>query len=225
MGVKCLERVSGLEKILECCSVVQVAWGFILFTLEINDNMNMHITKKEQRVRQYRYLPLLLLPLLFFTDAYADQTTFQEGHYRVRQTGETCKLEVFLESKSLNQSKSKFWKHDFSNETIGFFSVFKTDDYFGELITEKARIGLAKGKFSVQFDGVTDESVASSDSTGADNLWRWRHFSYGKGILNRIKRGRTMEVSFSNGKNMFHFNIPLAGSSKAVKHLKRCKGR
>lgn len=185
----------------------------------------MYVKEKKEGAAKYRVLPLFLLTFLFFADAYGEQKIYQDGPFRVRQTGETCKLEVFLESKNLDRSKSKFWKHGFSGETIGFFSVFKTDDYFGELITESSRVGLANGRLSVKFDGKIDKSVASSDSTGSDNLWKWRHFSYDTAILNKIKKGRVMEVAFSNGKNMFRFKISLKGSSKAVRHLEGCQGR
>lgn len=198
--------------------------GFTLFTPEIEEKMNTYIKKRKKGVAKYALLPLFLLTFLSFTDAFGAQKVYQNGPFRVRQTGETCKLEVFLESKNLDRSKSRFWKHGFDGETIGFFSVFKTDDYFGELITEGARIGLATGRLSVKFDGVTDRSVVSNDSTGKDSLWKWRHFSYHEDILDRIKRGKRIEVAFSNGENMFHFDISLKNSSKAIRRLKECRG-
>ena len=187
--------------------------------------MRVHIKEGKKGKIMYRVLSLFMVTLLLSTHAFGNQQTYQAGHYRVRQTGDTCKLEIFLESKSLVRSNSGFWRHGFNDETIGFFSVFQTDEYFGELITEKARVGLVDSGFSVEFDGKTDESVVASDSTGSDNLWRWRHFAYHHKILRKIKRSRFMEVRFSNGTDRFHFKIPLKGSSKAVRALTACQGR
>ena len=84
---------------------------------------------------------------------------------------------------------------------------------------------MAKAEFSVKFDGRADRNIMTSDSTGSDNLWQWRHFSYQQGILDKIKRGNKMEVLFSNGEHLFHFEISLKGSSKAVRFLEKCRGR
>ena len=187
--------------------------------------MFTYVRKNSEGTAKYGIFPFFLLSLFLVTNAFADQKIFQESHYRVRQTGETCKLEIFLESRSLDRRSSKFWKHGFNSETIGFFSVFKTDDYFGELITEKSRVGLLKDGLSVSFDGKPETSVVASDSTGEDSLWKWRHFSYHDDILTRIRRSRKMDLKFSNGENLFHFSIPLKGSSKAIKFLQDCPGR
>ncbi len=187
--------------------------------------MLTYVHKKSEGTAKYGIFTLFILTLFLAPHAFAEQKIFQESHYRVRQTGETCKLEIFLDSKSLVRSSSKFWKHGFNGETIGFLSIFKTDDYFGELITEKSRVGLLKDKFSVSFDGKPETSVVASDSTGEDSLWKWRHFSYHDDILTRIRKSKTMDVKFSNGKDMFHFSISLTGSSKAIKFLQNCPGR
>ena len=208
------------------CRVPRRPRELTLFTLEIENTMNDRSTEtRGKEMAKHWLFSAFLVTFFSFAYAHGDQTVYQDGPFRVRQAGETCKLEIFLESKALDKERSSFWKHDFTSETVGFFSVFKTDDYFGELITEKARVGMAKGRFSVKFDGVTDASVVSSDSTGEDNLWQWRHFSYGDTILARIRKSRMMEVAFSNGQDMFHFNLSLTGSSKAVRHLQNCKGK
>lgn len=135
---------------------------------------------------------------------------YKSGHFTVRKVESTCKLEILL--------------HRSDREPAAILALFPSDDYYGELFTEKPRIGLAKDKVSIGFDsGAAQEIPFVPDAAAKDNYWRWQYLETTQGLLTDVRRKNSLSVSFSNGKETFKYTVSLKGSSKAVSALQRCR--
>ena len=150
-----------------------------------------------------------LLALLPWSDIYA-QEVYKNGRYTVRKVKETCKLEILL--------------HNGDREAAAILALFPSDLYYGELFTEKKRIGVARRKVQIRFDQEAPRDISFvSDASAKDAYWRWQYLENTQGLLSMISKKREMVVSFSNGKTIFKYNVTLKGSSKAVLALRRCR--
>ena len=138
------------------------------------------------------------------------QEVYKNGRYTVRKVKDSCKLEILL-----NKS---------DQDPAALLALFPNDLYYGELFTEKKRVGAARANVHIRFDqekGSTFPFVA--DASAQDDYWRWQYLKNTRGLLNKISRGNTMTLSFSNGKKTFEYIVPLKGSSNAVLSLRRCR--
>lgn len=142
----------------------------------------------------------------------AAQEVYHDGAFTVRKVEGVCKLEIALSTNP-------------SNETNVILALFSSDDYYGELFTEKDSVGLAQQEVDFRFDTgavVTIPFVRSSE--GKDNHWRWQYLENARGLLDDVAAKNQMRMSFRNQDNkMFKTALPLKGSSKAVQSLKSCR--
>ena len=150
-----------------------------------------------------------LMAFVTWSDLQAKEI-FKKGHFTVRKVEGTCKLEILL--------------HKSDREPAAILALFPSDDYYGELFTEKPRIGLARGKVSVSFDRDKAQSIPFvPDAAAKDSYWRWQYLETTQGLLVNVRRKNNMTISFSNGKRKFKYSVSLKGSSRAVKALQRCR--
>ncbi|MEO5353675.1 MAG: hypothetical protein H7835_10770 [Magnetococcus sp. XQGC-1] len=158
-----------------------------------------------------RFFPVLLglLVLLPWGDLQAREI-YKSGRYTVRKVEGTCKLEILL--------------HEGDQEPAAILALFPSDEYFGEMFTEKTRIGVAVKKVRIQFDQEKPRDINFvADASAKDNYWRWQYLENTQGLLNMLGKRGKMVVSFSNGKTMFKYTVPLKGSTKAVLALRHCR--
>lgn len=135
---------------------------------------------------------------------------FKGGQFTVRKVDNACKLEIQL--------------HENDRQPAAILALFPTEDYYGELFTEKPRIGLAHEKVSIRFDSDKAREIPFvPDAAAKDAYWRWQYLETTEGILDNISRKGKMIVEFTNGKQSFSYTVTLKGSSKAVKLAKACK--
>ncbi|MBF0401203.1 MAG: hypothetical protein HQL90_10595 [Magnetococcales bacterium] len=150
-----------------------------------------------------------LLVMLPWGDLQAREI-YKGGRYTVRKVEGTCKLEILL--------------HEGDREPAAILALFPSDEYFGEMFTEKARIGVAQKKVRIQFDQEKPRDIPFiADASAKDNYWRWQYLENTQGLLNLLAKRSKMIVSFSNGKSLFKYTISLKGSSKAIMALRHCR--
>ena len=150
-----------------------------------------------------------LLMLLPWGDLQAREI-YKSGRYTVRKVESTCKLEVLL--------------HEGDREPAAILALFPTDEYFGEMFTERARIGVAQKNVRIKFDKLKPRDIFFiTDAAAKDNYWRWQYLENTQGLLSLLSKHREMVVSFTNGKNLFKYTVSLKGSSKAVLALRHCR--
>ena len=138
------------------------------------------------------------------------QEVYKNGRYTVRKVKDSCKLEILL-----NKS---------DQDPAALLALFPNDLYYGELFTEKKRIGMARAKLRIQFDQEKEQEIDFvADASAQDDYWRWQYLKNTQGLLRKISRGKEMTLSFSNGKQEFKYIVPLKGSSNAVLSLRRCR--
>ncbi|MBF0145760.1 MAG: hypothetical protein HQL84_07535 [Magnetococcales bacterium] len=135
---------------------------------------------------------------------------FKSGPFTVRKVDNTCKLEIQL--------------HENDRQPAAILALFPAEDYYGELFTEKSRIGLAHEKVTVKFDNDKVREIPFvPDAAAKDAYWRWQYLETTEGILDNVARKGKMLVDFSNGKQSFSYTVVLKGSGKAVKSVRSCK--
>ncbi|WP_130470676.1 hypothetical protein [Candidatus Magnetaquicoccus inordinatus] len=150
-----------------------------------------------------------LLVMVPWGDLHAKEI-YKSGRYTVRKVEGTCKLEILL--------------HEGDQEPAAILALFPSDEFFGEMFTEKARIGVAQKKVRIQFDQDKPKDINFvADASAKDNYWRWQYLENTQGILGLLGKRTKMIVSFSNGKTMFKYTVPLKGSTKAVMALRHCR--
>lgn len=155
------------------------------------------------------FILLGLLMLSPWSILYA-QEVYKSGHYTVRKVKDTCKLEILL--------------HKSDQEPAAIMALFPTEAYYGELFTEKKRIGMARKTVRIQFDQDTPRDISFvADAASEDPFWRWQYLENTQGLLGMISRKNRMTVSFKNGKALFEYKVSLKGSSKAVLALRYCR--
>ena len=148
---------------------------------------------------------LLLWP---WSDLEAEEV-YKSGRYTVRKVKDACKLEILL--------------HNNEREPLAILALFPTDYYYGELFTEKKRIGKARHKMTIQFEQEEPRNVFFvKDASADDDYWRWQYLENSKGLLSHVSRKKNMTVSFSNGMSPFKYKVALKGSSNAVHALRLC---
>ncbi len=170
-------------------------------------------------------LTILLFAICSFPSALQAREIYQNGRYTVRTMEETCKLEIALyaSDRVYGQGSGRRGTHGGQGDVIAFLGVFPSDDYFGELITSRERIGKAKKGLAIRFDGRrTHEISIHEGDEGQNDHWRWRYIVYRERFLKMIRKSRAMEILFSNGRHWFRFRVPLKGSARAVRKLKAC---
>ncbi|MBF0438731.1 MAG: hypothetical protein HQL93_06365 [Magnetococcales bacterium] len=135
---------------------------------------------------------------------------YKDERFTVRKVEGACKLEIVL-------SKNE---RDFQ----AILALFPSEDYYGELFTEREKVGLARDKVLVSFDKGKQKSIPFvPDSDAKDSYWRWQYLEDTQELLAQIRKQSEMHVSFSNGTKTFTFNVPLKGSGKAVTALRNCR--
>ncbi|MBF0127778.1 MAG: hypothetical protein HQM02_11275 [Magnetococcales bacterium] len=135
---------------------------------------------------------------------------YKNGRYTVRKVEGTCKLEIVL-------SKNE---RDFQ----AILALFPSDDYYGELFTERDKVGLARDKVLIAFDSGKPRPIPFiPDADAKDSFWRWQYLEDTQEILSMIQKKGEMRVSFSNGTKNFEFTVPLKGSGKAIAALRSCR--
>ncbi len=153
---------------------------------------------------------LVLLPWSGHGADNAYKEIYKQDRYTVRKVEGACKLEIVL-------SKNE---QDFQ----AILAVFPSDDYYGELFTERDKIGLARDKVMITFDKTKPRSIAFvPDASAKDSYWRWQYLEDTQELLMLIQKKNRMQVSFSNGTKNFDFTVPLKGSGKAVSALRSCR--
>lgn len=158
---------------------------------------------------RFSFVLALILALIPWNGLQAREV-YKRDHYTVRKVEGTCKLEILL--------------HQGDREPAAILALFLTDDFYGELFTEKPRIGLARDSVRVQFDNDPPQSIPFvPDAASKDIYWRWQYLESTQGLLELIRKKNTMVVSFSNGKKHFKYRVTLRGSGKAVAALRRCR--
>ena len=158
---------------------------------------------------RFTFVLLGILTLFPWSDLDATEV-YKSGRYTVRKVKDTCKLEILL--------------HKNDREPAAILALFPSDLYYGELFTEKKRIGMARQEITIQFDQEPSRVIAFvPDAASKDDFWRWQYLDNTQGLLSMISRRREVTVSFSNGKNRFQYKVSLKGSSKAVLALRQCR--
>ncbi|MEG3638336.1 hypothetical protein [Magnetococcus sp. PR-3] len=164
-----------------------------------------------------RFLLVPLLMLMLIPTQAAARVDYEDGPFAVREVKDgkktVCKLEISLYK---------------DGRIAAYLALFNSENYYGELFTERRRIGKARNKVTVQFDDEPQQTIKFvEEAPGMDTDWRWQYLELNqpKTMVDNVARKRKMKISFFNGKETFKFNIPLKGSSKAVKRLKRCNRR
>ncbi|ABK46176.1 hypothetical protein Mmc1_3691 [Magnetococcus marinus MC-1] len=164
-----------------------------------------------------RFLLVPLLMLMLIPTQAAARVVYEDGPFAVREvkdgTKTICKLEISL------------YKED---RIAAYLALFNNENYYGELFTERRRVGKARNKVTVQFDDEPEQSIKFvEEAPGMDTDWRWQYLELNQpsAVIDSIARKRHMKISFFNGMETFEFSIPLKGSSKAVKRLQRCNRR
>ncbi|MBF0416806.1 MAG: hypothetical protein HQL86_00960 [Magnetococcales bacterium] len=151
---------------------------------------------------------------LFFLAVPGAESSYKEvyksGRYTVRKVEGTCKLEILLA------------KNEKDHQAI--LALFPSEDYYGELFTEREKIGLARDKVLISFDNSKPRSIPFvPDADAKDSFWRWQYLEDTQEILSMIQKRGEMRVSFSNGTKTFEYVVPLKGSGKAVAALRGCR--
>ena len=159
---------------------------------------------------RFAFIAALALSMLAF-NAQAKEI-YKAGSFTVRKVEGVCKLEIALSTEG-------------SNDSNVILALFSSEDYYSELFTEKNSIGLARKEVDFRFDKGNVQSISFvTDSAGKDSHWRWQYLDHSRGLLDNIKRGREMRMSFRSQKGrLFRTALPLSGSSKAVRALERCR--
>ncbi|MEO5330574.1 MAG: hypothetical protein H7839_01015 [Magnetococcus sp. YQC-5] len=135
---------------------------------------------------------------------------YKNGRYTVRKVEGACKLEIVLS------------KNDRDFQAI--MALFPSDDYYGELFTEREKVGLARDKVLIAFDNLKPRSIPFvPDADAKDSYWRWQYLEDTQELLTMIQKRGEMRVSFSNGTKTFEFVVPLKGSGKAIAALRSCR--
>lgn len=153
----------------------------------------------------------LMLALFPWGELLAGDVYYQNGRYTVRKVEGTCKLEIAL--------------HQGKKQSSAILALFPTDDYYGELFTQKDTIGLAHRKVQIQFDKSKPSNIPFVlDAAQKDGYWAWQYLESTDGMLRNVAKKRDMTVSFSNVKgNKYTYDVSLKGSGKAVKSLQKCR--
>ncbi|OSM00366.1 hypothetical protein [Magnetofaba australis] len=165
-----------------------------------------------------RFTTIALLAALTFPIAHTAQAAkviYESGAFAVRKVTtddknkEICKLEVSME---------------LDGQVAAYLALFESRDYYGELFTERKRIGLARESVKIAFDDEAARDIPFANGlAGMDADWRWQYLEDTNNLLDNVKRKNKMRVTFNNGAKDYSFDISLKGSSKAVKELRRCK--
>lgn len=158
-----------------------------------------------------RFAVLLLGLLVWFpASGLHAQEVYKNGRYTVRKVQGACKLEILL--------------HQGDRQAAAILALFPSERYYGELFTEKKRIGKARNKAVIQFDNESTRNVAFvPDASAEDDFWRWQYLENTQGLLSLISRKMEMKLSFYNGKEWYRYSVSLKGSSKAVLALRQCR--
>jgi hypothetical protein len=154
----------------------------------------------------------LLLALVPWSELRAaSDVYYQKGRYTVRKVEGTCKLEIAL--------------HYGKKQSSAILALFPTDDYYGEFFTQKDAIGLANQKVKIQFDKSKPTNIPFVlDAAQKDGYWAWQYLESTDGVLRNVAKKRNMIIRFSNVKGKkYKYTVPLSGSSKAVKSLRKCR--
>lgn len=158
---------------------------------------------------RFSFILALTLALLPWGDLHAREI-YKSGHYTVRKVEGTCKLEIQL--------------HKGEGEPAAILALFPSDDFYGELFTEKPRIGVARDGVRIRFDNDKARNIAFvPDAEAKDSYWRWQYLESTDGVLDQITKKNTLSVSFSNSKKSFKYSVSLKGSGKAVSALRQCQ--
>ncbi|MBF0212458.1 MAG: hypothetical protein HQM00_02705 [Magnetococcales bacterium] len=160
-----------------------------------------------------RYFAAALLLMLPWTVQGAENSykeVYKNGRFTVRKVEGACKLEILLA------------KNEKDHQAI--LALFPSEDYYGELFTEREKVGLARDKVLISFDNGKPRSIPFvPDADAKDSYWRWQYLEDTQELLAMIQKRGEMRVSFSNGTKTFEFAIPLKGSGKAVAALRGCR--
>ncbi|MBF0294289.1 MAG: hypothetical protein HQL96_03800 [Magnetococcales bacterium] len=153
---------------------------------------------------------LIIFPWLGHGAENAYKEIYKNGRYTVRKVEGACKLEIVL-------SKNE---RDFQ----AILALFPSDDYYGELFTEREKVGLARDKVLIAFDNGKPRAIPFiPDADAKDSFWRWQYLEDTQELLGSIQKKGEMRVSFSNGTRNFEFAVPLKGSGKAIQALRNCR--
>lgn len=167
-------------------------------------------------------LTLLAVTLLIpwhAAQAAQSQEILKKNHFTIRKIGDPCKLEITFSMADLVEKKGS------KREYVAILSLFNDDKYLSEFFTDRQRIGMAREKLVVQFDREKPIVVPfQSNQDGKDRYWRWRYLDESKSstLLENVARKNSMRIKFTNGNSWWEFKIPLKGTSRIVKQLKRC---
>lgn len=153
---------------------------------------------------------LMLLPLSGYGAENSYKEVYKNGRYTVRKVEGACKLEIVLAKN----------EKDFQ----AILALFPSDDYYGELFTEREKVGVARDKVLISFDNSKPRSIPFvPDAEAKDSYWRWQYLEDTQEILPMIQKRGEMRVSFSNGTKTFEYVVPLKGSGKAIAALRGCR--
>ncbi|MBF0629156.1 MAG: hypothetical protein HQL91_13140 [Magnetococcales bacterium] len=135
---------------------------------------------------------------------------YKNGRFTVRKVEGACKLEILLA------------KNERDHQAI--LALFPSEDYYGELFTEREKVGLARDKVLIGFDNGKPRSIPFVPEADAkDSYWRWQYLEDTQELLGQIQKRGEMKISFSNGTKTFDYAVPLKGSGKAVAALRSCR--
>ena len=156
------------------------------------------------------FLAFLGLLVMFPWSTLQAREVYTSGPYTVRQEEKgTCMLDIALHKRQ---------------EPVAILVLFPSDEYYGEIVTERARIGSAKKKVRVQFDkGKPVDIRFLANAADKDEHFRWQYLVNTRGLLRKVSKHGKMTVSFSNGSSRFKYTVSLKGSARAVRALRRCR--
>lgn len=151
----------------------------------------------------------------------------QKGRYEIEGRGNECALSISLTVADRIQAQGKSVdaadRAGAEEDVLAILMLYATDNYYGQLFTERKRVGLARKKVEILFDNAAPRKVHFvSKADDHDDHWRWQYLKETEGLLDAIRKKNRMRVVFSNGKDWFRFKISLKGSSRAVTQLEKC---
>ncbi|MBF0341986.1 MAG: hypothetical protein HQL95_13645 [Magnetococcales bacterium] len=153
---------------------------------------------------------LCLLPWVANGAEGSYKEVYKNGRYTVRKVEGACKLEILLA------------KNDRDHQAI--LALFPSEDFYGELFTEREKVGVARDKVLISFDNGKPRSIPFvPDADAKDSFWRWQYLEDTQELLAMIQKRGEMRVSFSNGTKTFEYTVPLKGSGKAIAALRGCR--
>ncbi len=145
------------------------------------------------------------------------QEILRKGHFTVRKVDGVCKLEITMSMVDREGSTSS------NRDPVAILALFADPDFYGELFTERRRVGMARKEVLIGFDMDPDMKTPFVETPGKDRHWRWQYLETPRNILDDVANRNAIRVAFHNGNQWWRFKVSLKGTARIVRRLKSCR--